>query len=147
MEVIVDCLETSTVISVYNQQNLSRSDSTEKASSAIWLKNEMYELKELDGDILSSASSLLNNNLTDAGQKLICTILDSLDSYPSVLNCQKKKSTYLPVSGDHIQLLLDGSCHCFLSFSSSGRVQLCDSLRTNLISVSKRCLNLFNSCS
>ena len=57
MEVIVDCLETSTVISVYNQQNLSRSDSTEKASSAIWLKNEMYELKELDGDILSSASS------------------------------------------------------------------------------------------
>ena len=57
MEVIVDCLETSTVISVYNQQNLSRSDSTEKASSAIWLKNEMYELKELDEDILSRASS------------------------------------------------------------------------------------------
>lgn len=76
--------------------------------------------------------------MMDTGQKLIYKALDSLDSYQSVLNCQKKESTYLPVSGDHIQLLLDGSCHCFLSFSSSGRVQLCDSLRTNLISVSKR---------
>ena len=46
----------------------------------------------------------------DAGQQLICKTLDSLETYQSVLNCQKKQSTYFPVSGDHIQLLHDGSC-------------------------------------
>ena len=53
--------------------------------------------------------------MMDTGQKLIYKALDSLDSYQSVLNCQKKESTYLPVSGDHIQLLHDDRCHRFLS--------------------------------
>ena len=47
--------------------------------------------------------------------------------------------TYL-LRVDHIQLLHDGSCHWLLAFTSSGWVQVCDSLRTNLTSVSKKCL-------
>ena len=76
----------------------------------------------------------------NAGQQLICKTLDSLETYQSVLNCQKKQSTYFPVSGDHIQLLHDGSCHWLLAFTSSGRVQVCDSLGTNLTSILKKCL-------
>ena len=53
--------------------------------------------------------------MMDTGRKLVYKALDSLDSYQSVLNCQKKESTYLPVSGDHIQLLHDDRCHRFLS--------------------------------
>ena len=67
-----------------------------------------------------------------AGQQLICKPLGSLETYRSVLNCQKKESTYFPVSGDHIQLLHNGSCHWLLAFTSSGRAQVCDSLCTNL---------------
>ena len=76
----------------------------------------------------------------DASQKLIYKALGSLETYQSVLNCQKKRQTYFPVSGDHIQLLHDSNCHWLLAFSSSGRVQVCDSLRTNLTSLSKQCL-------
>ena len=53
---------------------------------------------------------------------------------------RKKRQTYFPLSGDHIQLLHDGTCHWLLAFSSSGRVQVCDSLCTNLTSVSKEWL-------
>ena len=76
----------------------------------------------------------------DPGQKLICNALGSLETYQSVLNCQKKRQTHFPVSGDHIQLSHDGNCHWLLAFNSSGRVQVCDSLHTNLTSVSKQCL-------
>lgn len=76
----------------------------------------------------------------DAGQKLICKSFNSFDPDQSVLNCQKRESAYIPVSGDHIQLLHDGSCHWFLLFSLSGRVQVYYSLRTNLKLVSKKCL-------
>ena len=105
-----------------------------------WLKNELYELIEADREILGSKDGWLNYNLMDAGQELICKALGRLETYQSVLNCQKKESTYFPVSGDHIQLLHDGSCHWLLAFTSSGRVQVCDSLRTNLASISKTCL-------
>ena len=110
-----------------------------------WLKNELYELTEADRKILESKDGWLNNNLMDAGQKLICKAIGSLETYQSVLNCHKKESTYFPVSGDHIQLLHDGSCHWLLVFTSNGRVQVCDSLRTNLTTISKKCLkSLFN---
>ena len=74
------------------------------------------------------------------GQQLICKPLGSLETYRSVLNCQKKESTYFPVSGDHIQLLHNGSCHWLLAFTSSGRAQVCDSLCTNLTLVLKNFL-------
>ena len=63
-----------------------------------------------------------------------------VETYQLILNCQKKDLTYFPVSGDHIQLLHDGNCHWLLAFISSGRVQVCDRLRTNLISISRKCL-------
>ena len=107
---------------------------------AIWIKNELYELKESDKEILEGSDCWLNDNLMDAGQKLICKALGSLDMYQSILNSQKKRQTYFPVSGDHIKLLHDGNCHWLLAFSSSGRVQVCDSLRTSLTSVFKQCL-------
>ena len=76
----------------------------------------------------------------EAGQQLICKALGSLETNQSVLNCQKKESTYFPVSGDHIQSLHNGSCHWLLAFTSSGRVQVCDNLRTNLTSILKKSL-------
>ena len=105
-----------------------------------WLKNELYELTDAHREILESKDGWLNDNLMDAVQQLICKTLGSLETYQSVLNCQKKESTYFPVSGDHIQLLHNGSCHWLLVFTSSDRVQVCDSLRTNLTSISKKCL-------
>ena len=61
-------------------------------------------------------------------------------SKPIGIKLPGKGVDILPVSGDHIQLLHDGSCHWLLAFTSSGWVQVCDSLRTNLTSVSKKCL-------
>ena len=76
-----------------------------------WLKNELYELTEADREILESKDGRLNDNFMNAGQQLICKVPGSLETYQSVLKCQKKESTYFPVSGDHIQLLHDGSCY------------------------------------
>ena len=56
------------------------------------------------------------------------------------MELSKKESLYFPVLADHIQLLHYDSCHWFLSFSSSGRVQVCDNLYTNPALVSKTCL-------
>ena len=108
-----------------------------------WLKNELDELTKADRKLLKSKDGSLNENLMDAGQQLICKALDSLETYQLVLNCQKKESTYFSVSGDHIQLLCDGSYHWILAFTLSSRVQVCNSLPTNLTSISKKCLKSF----
>ena len=105
-----------------------------------WLKNELYELRKADREILESKDGSLKDNLMHAGQQLLCKAVGSLKTYQSVLNCQKKESTYFPVSGNHSQLLHDGSCHWLLAFTSSGRLQMCDSLRTNVTLISKKCL-------
>ena len=76
----------------------------------------------------------------DAGQKLVCKALGALESYQSVLNCQNlEEAPYTPAT-DHIQLLHDGGCHWLLAFSSAGRIQVCDSLRSNLSAVTKKSL-------
>ena len=93
-----------------------------------WLKNELYELTDADREILESKDGCLNDSLMDPGQQLIRKALGSLETYQSVFNYQRKVSTYFPVSGDHIQLFYDGSCHWLSAFNSSGRVQVCDSL-------------------
>ena len=59
---------------------------------------------------------------------------------PIGIKLPEKGVDILSVSGDHIQLLHSGICHWLLAFTSSGRVQVCDSLRTNLTSFSKKCL-------
>ena len=108
---------------------------------SLWLGNDLYRLNVSYREILESPVGLLNDQLMDAGQKLICKALGDLESYQNVLNCQKQnESPYIPVSADHIQLLHDGGCHWLLAFSSGGRVQVCDSLRSTLSAVTKKSL-------
>ena len=98
----------------------------------LWIYNELDNLKKEDSDILHSKSAWLNDRIIDAAQKLICKTLDA-DNYQSVLNTQKQIGIpFQPVHQDHIQILHDGGDHWFISFCSSGRVQICDSLRSSL---------------
>ena len=59
--------------------------SNESANSqripAIWVKNELYELKESDKGILEGSDCWLNDNLMDTGQQMICKALGSLETY------------------------------------------------------------------
>lgn len=82
----------------------------------------------------------MNDSLMDAAQKLICKAIGDIDSYQSVLNSQKRKVPYYPTGNEHLQLLHDGVNHWLLSCNSNDRVKVCDSLRTNLGNVTKRCL-------
>ena len=84
----------------------------------------------------------LNDRIMDAAQQLICKELGI--EYQSVLNVQKK---FRAVDDEHVQLLHDGSDNWFLSFCSSGRVQICDSLRPKLSRESMKCVkSLFKHC-
>ena len=61
-----------------NSNQLSHSQRT----PAIWIRNELYESKESDKEILEGSNCWLNDNLMDAkGQKLICKALGSLETY------------------------------------------------------------------
>ena len=102
-----------------NKENvLNAADNDEEV---YWLKNKLYNLKMADRKILLS-DAWLNDRSMDAAQQLICKELGI--EYQSVLNVQK---TFGAVDDEHVQLLHDGSDHWFLSFCSSGRVQICDS--------------------
>ena len=109
--------------------------------SHFWIRNEQYFLKTADQKILQSRDTWLNDRIMDAAQKLICKTLGEEDNYQSVLNTQKNTAIpFQPVYQDHIQLLHDGGSHWFLSFCSSGRVQICDSLKSSLNRCSKKSL-------
>lgn len=60
-----------------------------------------------------------------------------------LLNCPKKELTHFLRSSNHIQLIQDGSCHCFFLFSSSRRAQVCDGTPANLNLVSRKYLRSF----
>ena len=108
-------------------------ESSEIVETRYWIRNDQYFLKEEDHQILLSKNAWLNDRIMDAAQKLICKTLGEEDNYQSVLNNQKKTAIpFQPVYQDHIQLLHDGGAHWFLSFCSSGRVQICDSLKSAL---------------
>lgn len=62
-----------------------------------------------------------------------------MESWQSILNWQKSGEPYFEVGGYRIQLLQDLVNRWLLLFNSSGRVQLCDSSRTNISSVTKEC--------
>ena len=66
----------------------SNESSNSQRIPAIWIKNKLYELKELDKKILEGSDCWLNDNLMDADQKLICEAPNSLKTYQSVLYCQ-----------------------------------------------------------
>ena len=56
----------------------SNEPSNSQRIPAIWIKNELYKLKELDKEILEGSDCWLNNNLMNASQKLISKALSSL---------------------------------------------------------------------
>ena len=110
-------------------------------SSKVWLRTVDYLLTEKEKNILLSDSEWFNDNIMDAAQKLISKALrSSLESYQSVLNWQKKGTPFFEFAEEHIQLMHDGVNHWLLSFNLNGRVQICDSLHTNLTQVTKNCL-------
>ena len=129
-----------TIDRIFWKKKVCQPNQSSSQVTSSWLKNGLYELTEADREIMESKDGWLSDNLMDAGQHLIVRLPRSLETYQSVLNCQKKESAYFPVSGEHIQLLHDDSCRSLLAFTSSGRVQVCDSLHTNLTSISKKCL-------
>ena len=101
-----------------------------------WLKNDLYNLLFDDQQILRSPTAWLNDRIMDAAQKLICKEL-GLDL--TVLNVQKRGyPPFYPVDNEHVQLLHDGNNHWLLTICSSGRVQICDSLRPTLSRATKR---------
>ena len=96
-----------------NQQPAINDDVVE----VFWLRNDLYFLKQVDEQILSSNNAWLNGRIMDAAQKLICREIGAMDSYQSLLNSERKtENPYQPVSQEHVQLLHDGSNHWFLSF-------------------------------
>ena len=112
-----------------------------------WIKSKLYELQMRDKQVLLSETCWLNDNLMDAAQALICKALGVEGQHQSVLNCQKLVSPYFPVDNEHIQLMHDGTNHWLLTVSSSGRVQVCDSLRTSITRVTRKCIqSLYKNC-
>ena len=106
-----------------------------------WLSNELYNLKNDDDIILSSETEWMNDRIMDAVQKLICKALTDNLVRLQALNAQcKGNQPFHPVNQEHIQLMHNGSNHCFLSFCSNGRVQICDSLNAKLNRVSSKCV-------
>ena len=96
--------------------------SNESANSqripAIWVKNEFYELKESDKEILEGSDCWLYDNLMDTDQKMICKALGSLETYQSVLNCQKKRQT------SQYQVITFNSCMTIIVISYWHSVQV-----------------------
>ena len=78
----------------------------------------------------------------NAAQKPICKVLGNEKSYQSVLNCQKGVS-FLPVQGEHIQLMHDRNSHWIMTSCSNGRAQVCDSLQSRLSCITKRSIKKF----
>ena len=100
----------------------------------------MYILRQKDKEVLLSKDEWLNDQLTDAAQKLIRDKIGTPFTFQKVLNSQKKDvEPYRAVYEEHIQLLHDGRNHWILSFSN-GRVQVCDSLNTALTRSSRKAI-------
>ena len=120
----------------------------EKKDDVYWLKNGLYHLSLEDEEILRTPTALLNDRIMDAAQKLICKELGAEYDYQSVLNVQRRGATpYRAVNNEHIQLLHDGSGHWLLPFCSNGNIQICDSLKTSLNRVNRKCVYaLYKNC-
>ena len=79
---------------------------------AFWLRNDLYYLKMEDERILMDDKCWLNDRIMDAAQHLVCKALGNLDTYQSVLNCQRKSgAAFQAVDNEHVQLLHDGKNH------------------------------------
>ena len=101
-------------------------------SCRIILQNKFYYLKNENKNILMTKDPWLNDRIMDATQKLICKVSGKTDSLQSVLNLQRRsKMPFRAVNNGHIQLLHDGNNHWLLSFCSSDRVEISDSLKNH----------------
>ena len=122
-------------------------DEKDDAGDDLWLQNDLYNLKEADQNIILSETAWFNDRIMDAAQKIICKALGL--EYQSVLNIQNRSSSpfYPVIHDEHLQILHDGSNHWLLSFSSNGRVQICDSLGNTLSRLSMKCIkSLYKHC-
>ena len=96
--------------------------------------------KYVTDSTLLACLGVVQKDIMNAAQILICKELGREKSYRSVLNWQKKGKTLYPVENEHIQLMHDGVNHWLLSFFSGSRVQVCDSLRSRLSRITKQSL-------
>ena len=79
--------------------------------AATWIKNNGYDLKYSDKEILLSESAWLIDNLMDSAETLICKSLGNLASWQSVLNWQRRGTPFYKVGEENIQLMNDGINH------------------------------------
>ena len=122
--------------------------SEKKKDKIYWSKNDIYHLHFKYEEILRSSTAWLYDHILDAAQKLICKKLEAENDYQSVLNVQKRRGApQRTVKNEHIQLLYDGSEHWPLTFCNNGRMQICDSLKTSLSRVNRKCVYvLYKNC-
>ena len=127
---------------VHHQSYLFGNQTTIEVSGdlKVWLDTDNYILTVNEKKILLCDTEWLNDNITEATQKLICTALGRLESYQSGLNWQNTGIPFFKISEEHIQLMHNSANHWLVSCSSNDRVQICDSLYTNLTPVIKNCL-------
>ena len=119
-----------------------------KKDKLYWLKNDLYHLHFEDVKIPRSPTALLRDSITDATQKLICRKLGADDDYQSVLNVQKRRGGLIVrwkmKIFSYFMIVLDTS---HLLFYSNGRIQVCNSFKTSLSWVNKKCVNaLYKNC-
>ena len=105
----------------------------------VWLETDNYILTIKEKKILVSDTEWLNDNTMDASQRLIFKSVGRLESYQSVLDWQKRGTWFFNISEENTKCIRNGANHWLISFSSNDRVQICDSLYTNLTPVIKIC--------
>ena len=88
--------------------------------------------KNEEKNMLITKGTWPNDRIMEAAQKLICKALGKINSFQSVLNPQKSSNyPFRVVNNKYIQLLHDVNNHWLLSFCSSDRAQICDSLKSH----------------
>ena len=102
-------------------------------NQAFWLQNEFYYLINEDKNILITEDTCLNGRITDAAQKLKSQSSKQNRQLPVISQFTKKPNyPFRAVNNEHMQLLHHGNNnHWLLYFCSSGRVQICDSLKNH----------------
>ena len=124
---------------LYLLEKKSNSNQSVRQSKGV-VRNKQLHAYGKRKKILLSDTEWLNDNIMNAGQRLICKALGRLESHQSVLNCQKRGIPFFNISEEHIQLMHNGSNQWLTLFSSNDRVRICDGFYTNLTPVIKSCL-------
>ena len=75
------------------------------------VRTDNYILTVKEKKIHLSDTELLNDNIMDPAQKVICKALRRLESHQSVLNWQKRRTLFFNISEEYIQLMHSGTNH------------------------------------